>query len=166
VDDKDFEAEFKAIKKVDAESFFVANLNRAKRFHEVLNAADGKSDDIEFYAIGSDCRAALDAVVIYQDVKTKKWNTLFQANDLTTSSGKKIPAEDVKKVMFTSGDRIVSKRSFAAETLSKVTGSSVFNSRSNHFICGEHDRLAANSRIQEYIIGLLSKPTETMIKEN
>lgn len=166
VDDKDFEAEFKTVKKEDGQSFFAASLNRAKRFHEALESAEGKSGDIVFYAIGSDCRTALDAVVIYQDAKTGKWNTLFQANEFKTSVGKKVPAEDVKKVMFTSGDRVVTKRSLTSETLSKTLGSSVFNSRSNNFICGEHDRLAANSRIQEYIIGLLSKPAETMIKEN
>lgn len=166
VDDKDFEAEFKTVRKEDGQSFFEASLNRAKRLHEALNAADGKSDDIEFYAVGSDCRTALDAVVIYQDVKTKKWNTLFQANEFNTSIGKKVPAEEVKKVMFTAGDRVVSKRSFAAETLSKATGSSIFNSRSNHFICGEHDKLAANSKIQEYIIRLLSKTSRRMDLEN
>ena len=39
LDDKEFAVEFETIKKEDAESFFAANLDRAKRLHEALTAA-------------------------------------------------------------------------------------------------------------------------------
>ncbi|MEQ1607110.1 MAG: hypothetical protein ABL999_19775 [Pyrinomonadaceae bacterium] len=167
VDDKEFAVEFKAVKKEDAESFFAASLDHAKRFHQALDAANGKSEGVAFYAIGSDCRSSLDAVVIYQDLRTKKWTTLFQPKEFTASDGKKVSADDLKKIMFTPGDGVVTQRSLSAVTVSeKAKISSIFNGRSNSFICGEHNKLAANSKIQEYIIGLLSKPTESMITGN
>lgn len=167
VDDKEFAVEFKTVKREDAERFFAANLDRAKRFHEALYAANGKSEGVAFYALGSDCRTSLDAVVIYQDAKTKEWNTLFQAKEFKGSDGKKVSADDLKKIMFTPGDGVVTQRSLSAVTVSESAKvSSIFNGRSNSFICGDHNKLAANSKIQEYVIGLLSKPTETMIKGN
>ena len=161
VDDKEFAVEFKTVKKEDAENFFAANLDRAKRLHEAINAAGGKSDGVAFYAVGSDCRTSLDAIVIYQDLRTKKWNTLFQPKEFTASDGQKVSAADVKKLMFTPGDGVVTKRSLSAVTVSeRAKVSSIFNGSSTSFICGDHNKLAANSKIQEYIIGLLSKPTE------
>jgi hypothetical protein len=157
-DDKDFAVEFKTVKKEDAESFFSANLERAKRFHEALDAAQGKSEGVAFYAIGADCRTAIDSVVIYQDAKTKKWNTLFQPNGFTASDGKKVSADDLKKVMFTPGDGVVTQRSLSAVTVSeRAKVSSIFDGKKNTFICGDHNKLAANSKIQEYIIGLLGR---------
>lgn len=167
MDDKEFAVEFKTVKREDAVSFFTANLDRAKRFHEALDAANGKSEGVAFYAVGSDCRTALDAVVIYQDAKTQRWKTLFQPREFTASDGKKVLSDDLKKIMFTPGDGVVTQRSLGAVTVSdKAKVSSIFNGRSNSFICGDHNKLAANSKIQEYIIGLLSKPTETMIERN
>ena len=43
VDDKEFAAEFKTVKKEDADTFFVENLERAKRFHQALDAASQRT---------------------------------------------------------------------------------------------------------------------------
>ncbi|MFT3743980.1 MAG: hypothetical protein QM785_06750 [Pyrinomonadaceae bacterium] len=158
VDDKEFAAEFKTVKKEDANTLFSENLDRAKRFHQALDAAKGSSEGVEFYAVGADCRTSLEAVVIYQDAKTKKWNTLFQPNGFTASNGKKVSADDLKKVMFVPGDGVVTQRSLNAVTISereKVL--SIFDTKKNISICGDHNKLAANGKIQEYIIGLLNK---------
>ena len=159
-DDKEFAAEFKSVKREDAESFFAANLNRARRLYEALGAANGKSEGSAFYAVGSDCRTALDAVVIYQDAKTKKWSTLFQPKDFTASDGRRVSAEDLKKLMFVPGDGVVTQRSLSAATVSeRVKVQSIFDAKSNRSICGDHNKLAANAKIQEYVIALLSDPT-------
>ncbi len=157
LDDKEFAVEYKTVKKEDAEIFFSANLDRAKRFHEALDAANGRSEGVAFYALGSDCRTSLDAVVLYQDARTKKWNTLFQPREFTTSDGKKVSANDLKKFMFTPGDGVVTRRSLSAEAASeRAKVPSIFNGRSNRLICGDHNKLAANSKIQEHIIDLLN----------
>ena len=86
---------------------------------------------------------------------------LFQPKEFTASDGQKVSAADVKKLMFTPGDGVVTKRSLSAVTVSeRAKVSSIFNGSSTSFICGDHNKLAANLKIQEYIIGLLSKPTE------
>lgn len=158
VDDKGFATEFKTVKKEDADTFFIENLERAKRFHQALDAAMGRSNGVEFYAIGADCRTSLDAVVIYQDAKTKKWNTLFQPNSFTASNGKKVSADDLKKVMLLPGDGVVTWRSLNAVTVSeRAKVSSIFDAKKNISICGDHNKLAANGKIQEHIIGLLNK---------
>ncbi len=158
MDDENFSAAFRTIKTADAERFFTSNLDRARRLHEALATANGKSDKVAFYAVGADCRTALDAVVIYQDAKGGKWKTLFQPKEFLTAGGKRVSADELKKVMFSPGDGVVTQRSLNAATVSqKANVKSIFNSRSDQLICGEHNRLATGSKIQDYIIGLLSK---------
>ena len=167
LDDKDFDVAFKPNSKSDAAAFFAAVLNRAKRLHEALAAAGGKSGGVLINVVGADCGTALDAVVIYRDKKADKWKTLFQPKGFTNSDGRKISAADLKHVMYLPGDGVVTQRSLRATTMTSDGESrSSIGSRSDSFICGEHHKLAGSSRIQEYVIRILSKITTDDDLEN
>lgn len=167
MDDDAFATEFKSTDRKDAAAYFAAALSRAKRLHEALSAGNGDTRGIAINVVGADCRTALDSIVVYQDKKAGKWRTLFQPKGFTTSDGKKVTAEELKEVMYLPGDGVVTERSLRASTESGSGGTkSSIGSRSDAFICGEHYKLAANARIQEYVIGVLSKPTPVNDPDN
>ena len=162
MDDKDFATEFKTTDRKDATAYFAAALARAKRLHEALSAGGGETGGVAINVVGADCRDALDAIVVYEDKKAGKWRTLFQPKAFTASDGKKVSVEDLKKLMYGPGDGVVTERSLRAATESGGGETrSRIGSRSDALICGEHYKLAGNGRIQEYVIGVLSKPTAT-----
>ena len=59
--------------------------------------------------------------------------------------------------MIVPGDGIVTQRSLEAVTQSKTAGLPSFSgSTTEKLICEEHNKLAANMQIQDYIIGILN----------
>ena len=157
IDDKKFTSRFNDAEQKIAPAYFEAALNRAKRLHEALAAADGKSGGVSFYVVGADCGTAPDSLVLVHDGKGDKWKTLFNPKAFTRSDGAKVSFEDLKKILIAPGDGIVTKRSLEAATQSEKTGlRSIVGSESDKFICEEHNKLAANVRIQDYIIGILN----------
>lgn len=159
IDDDDFSVEFRGVTKEDARRFFESNLARARRFHAALAAAGGESGGVEFQVLGSDCRDSSDAAVIYRDTKSKRWKTIFEPRGFTASDGTKVSDGEVKKLVYAPGDGVVSYRSLSSATISGKNGlKSIFGADSERSICGDHNRLAANSKIQEFIIDLLKKP--------
>jgi len=156
INDKQFASKFNASERKLSPVYFRAALGRAKRFHEALAVAEGKTGDVSFYILGSDCKTALDSIVIYRDEKANEWKTLFRPNGFTRSDGLKIKADELKKLMLAPGDGIVTKRSLEAVTESENSGmSSIIGTSAAQFACAEHTKLAANARIQDQIIGIL-----------
>lgn len=167
-DDKGYERAFSEAERRIARTYFMTVLSRAKRLYEALaiGPKEGRSG-ISIHLIGSDCKEALDALVIYRENRTDKWKTLFKATGFTTESGEKVTSEDLKKIMFGPGDGTVTKRSLEAETEASILKvPSIFFPKSNKFICEEHDRLQTNSEVQDYIISLITgKMPETPVKK-
>ena len=158
IDDKEFASEFSSAERKIASVYFAAMLERAKRLHEALAAADGKTGGVSIYVLGADCKTALDSIVIYRDEKANRWKTLFRPKSFTRSDGLKITEDDLKKIMYSPGDGIVTRRSLEAETQSaKVGVDSIMGTEKRTLICGDHNKLAANIRIQDYIVRLLDK---------
>ncbi len=154
--DKNFPSQYNANELKAAPVFFAAALDRAKRLYQALDAAPGESGGISFFIVGSDCRAALDSVIVYRDERSDKWKTLFRPKGFTRPDGTKVSDEDLKRVMQTPGDGVVTQRSLEAVTKSGTVGSqSIVGDASDKFICEEHNRLAVNSKIQDYIIKVL-----------
>lgn len=156
INDKRFASKFTASERKIAPAYFQAVLGRARRFHEALASADGKTGGVAFYILGSDCKTALDAIVIYRDEKANKWKTLFRPNGFTRSDGVKIKDDELRKLMLMPGDGIVTKRSLEAVTQSEAAKvASVMGTSADQLICEEHTKLAANGRIQDQIITIL-----------
>ena len=146
IDDKEFAQEFSFAERKIAPAFFAASLARAKRLYEALSAPSGKDRGVEFHMVGADCKTAPDAVVIYRDRDSNKWKTIFRPKDFVRSDGTKITDDEVKKIMMTPGDAVVSRRSLEGKA----------DVDSTKFICGEHYKLASLNPVQDYIIGLLT----------
>ena len=165
MNDKRFAQHFSAAERKAAPAYFAAVLNRAKRLHEALAAVGSNTGNVTFYQVGSDCKTALDSIVVYEDKKENKWKTLFKPKGFSRADGQKVSDDDLKKVMLRPGDGIVTRRSLDAETLSDKLGlPSVFIKANENYICEDHNKLAANSQIQDYVISILTG-TATPAKE-
>ena len=158
IKDKNFAANFSAKERKAAPAYFANVLGRAKRLHEALAASNGKTGGITFYVVGSDCKTALDGLIVFQDPKNdNKWKTVLRAKGFTRPDGQKVSDDDVKKLIYTPGDGIVTRRSLGDEAIAEKIGAPPFFSRANEtYICEEHDKLAANTQIQNYVIGVLA----------
>ena len=154
INDKGFAPQFTVAERRAAPAFFAAMLDRAKRFHEALAAVSTvKAMDIDI--VGADCKESLDTIVVYRDAKTKNWKTLFKPSGFTKNGGEKVTAEELKTVMLSPGDGVVTVRSLETATQSKMAKTpSLLRPASEKFICEEHNKLGANTEVQNYIIGL------------
>ena len=101
----------------DLDAFMVAVLQRAKRFHEALDAPFAGEAKVQLYVYGGDCENTLSSPVIYFDNKNQKWITLTRPEGLTTTAGRKISAKDVARAMFAPGDGRVTRRSLLGQDL-------------------------------------------------
>jgi pimeloyl-ACP methyl ester carboxylesterase len=164
VDDDKFSENFSVAERRIAQSYFEAMLLRSKRLHEGLAAGDNQPSAVSFITVGSDCKPAPDAIVVYRDRVTSSWKTLFKPKGFTGSDGEKVSDEKLKKIMLATGDGVVTQRSSEAKTqagLLKV--SSVLNAAPGKYFCDDHNHLAADNEIQDYIIKLLrGNPVKTV----
>jgi len=156
MNDKRFAQHFTAAERKAAPAYFAAVLNRAKRLHEALAAVGSNTGSVTFYQVGSDCKTALDSIVVYED-KEDKWKTVFRPKGFVRQDGQKVSDDDLRKIMYQPGDGIVTRRSLDAETLSDKLGlPSIFIKANENYICEDHNKLAANSQIQDYVISILT----------
>lgn len=160
IDDKAFKSKFKREEQQAAERYFEAVLGRAKRLHEALAASSGETGGISFHALGSDCKKLSDSLVIYRDAFSGKWKTQFTPDGFTRQDGKRITDSELKRIMLTTGDGIVSRRSLEAATQKTQNGMPVVSYKEpGKFVCEEHIKLPRNSRIQDHIFTVLgAKP--------
>lgn len=159
--DKNFPDEFDLAERKVADHYFANSLSRAKRLHEALAAAGGKSVGVEFFTVGCDCKKDTpDGVVIYRDAKADKWKTVFRAKGFTRSDGYKFTDDDLKKVIHSPGDGIVPVRSLEAKTQSARAGvASIYDAQETKLICQDHNKQFANAMIQDYVIRVLARQT-------
>jgi len=156
IEDKGFPEQFGAAERRVSTLFFMSMLDRAKRLHEALGAADGSQSSVSFFVVGADCATALDGIVVYRDAKAEKWRTLFEPKGFTRADGTRISDKDLKKLMLSPGDGMVTRRSLEAATESQAAKvKSILGGSGGAFICEEHVKLASNSRIQDKIINFL-----------
>lgn len=157
IDDKGFADAFDRNEQKVAGDYFAAALDRAKRLHLALSAAGGRTGGIGFYVVGADCRTALDSILVYRNSSDTKWITMFRPKGFTRADGQRVTEDELKKLMMSPGDGIVTSRSLEAVTQSaRASQKSILGSESDKLICGEHNTLATNVRIQDHILSILS----------
>jgi hypothetical protein len=138
----------------DLEAYFRAALNRARRFHQALDAEAGAETPVQLFAFGGDCEETLNAPVILRDEKRKRWNTLTEPRSYRTSTGRRVTEKEVTLAMYSPGDGRVTRRSLLAETLaaSRRT-SSLFNAglpiTYAVFSCDLHGDIQNNLTLQD-----------------
>ena len=163
IDDKDFSKKFTAAEQENAKAYFVAVLDRARRFQDALNAASIGPAPVSYYLIGAECKDTPDGIVVFQDAKTGKWKTLFKPEDFTTSSGRKVTADEVRRVIYTQGDGVVVKNSLTTSSLSLVGEiKNILFPTPATYVCEDHNKLPSNPEVQNDILSLFSgKKPET-----
>lgn len=131
-------------------AYFVAALDRARRFHLAMDATS-KTAPVQLFAYGGNCAPTLDAAILIRDDKKGTWTTLVDAKDIKTADGKQIKKDEVKAAMFTPGDGRVTKRSLLSETELAKGGPEMIKIplASSFFACGMHTKLFLEKPIQD-----------------
>lgn len=159
IDDPDFAGKFNAAERRAAPQFFAASLSRARKFHEALESAPGKTGGLSFYSIGSDCKTVLDAIIVYRDPKSNKYKTIFRPKGFVRTDGVKVSDEEVQNILMSGGDGVVTASSLRSERPMTEGYDSVLDFKSVKMICEVHNQLASNSKVQDHIIAWLADKT-------
>lgn len=166
--DPKFAKEFTpAAQQPQARAYFRAVLNRAKRFQEALDSGMGLKPPVPMHIIGADCKQTLDGIIIYRDTKKNIWETIFSPESFKQSDGTKITSKQVKELLYSEGDGVVTKRSLLTSSSPGArlrpggykTALYVDNAA---FTCEEHNKLTGNQEAQQKMFDALlekQKPT-------
>lgn len=149
----------------DLDDYFAAVLNRARHFHEALDADTPVPASVSFFAFGSDCDQTLDGAIILKNAKTDQWQTIFSSRGFQNSKGNAFSREKVKEVLFSPGDMRVTRRSLLAESFSPEAYQNTPLKKSFLFaatlFCDSHEQLP-NSRIvlNNFLTALISEAVQ------
>jgi hypothetical protein len=134
----------------DLDAYLAATLNRARRFHEALDAVDGSDAPVVLLAIGGDCEETLSAPVILRDQKRNRWVTLIRPKEYRTAAGVKISKKQVTDAMYAPGDGRVTRTSLLGENLKSRDRAHGFTLlRYAVFGCDLHGQLPRNKVLQD-----------------
>lgn len=127
----------------DLDAYLAATLQRARRFHEALDAMRPENTPVILLAIGGDCEETLSSPVILRDEKRSRWLTLTRPREYRTSSGMKISKQKATDAMYAPGDGRVTRVS--------LLGENIFKSLSRYavFGCDLHGQLPRNATLQD-----------------
>jgi len=149
--DRKFYKEFSVLEQTEAKTYFRAVLNRARRFHQALDSNIGAKSPVAFYLLGSECKPTLDGMIVRRG--KNGWRTQFNADGFKRSDGTKVSDEELKEILYSKGDGVVTQRSFLTSTL---TGARVrsgnykaaLSVRDISFACDAHTQLLSNAEVQ------------------
>ncbi|MDQ3818183.1 MAG: hypothetical protein M3362_10875, partial [Acidobacteriota bacterium] len=137
----------------ELDAYLASVLDRAKRFHEALDAYS-EDHPVQLLAFGGDCEETLAAPVILYDRKRQRWMTLTRPREIHTSSGKGISKKDVTATMYAPGDGRVTRRSLLGEDLAgNHSKASPYGTTLPIvyavFACDLHGKLQSNKTLQD-----------------
>lgn len=160
--DRNFQKRFGPDEVKIADRFFAAALQRARRLHEALAAAPGNNGGVNISLVGADCKTASDGIVIHKDRRSGNLRTQFRPRSFTRSDGQRVSEEDIRNVLQSDGDGVVPKRSLLGEMRSDAAkASAAIGDGKPIFICEDHNKLAANGRVQDLVITMFAAKAET-----
>ena len=127
----------------ELDTYLAATLQRARRFHEALDAVNESNSPVVLLAIGGDCEETLNSPVIFRDQKRNRWVTLTRPREYRTSGGMEISKQKITAAMFAPGDGRVTRESLLGENVFKRL------SRYAVFGCDLHGQLPRNKSLQD-----------------
>jgi pimeloyl-ACP methyl ester carboxylesterase len=154
--DKDFDKKLSSTEQRNAKAYFNAVLLRAKRFQAALDANTSEKIPVSIYLMGADCKETQNGFVVTLDPKKNEYKTIFKAGEAAKTSGDKSRDEEMKKILYSNGDGVVTKRSLAGETLIATGKKNVFPYVSDLYQCEDHNRLISNPGIQDKVLQVLA----------
>jgi hypothetical protein len=159
MEDEKFSKEFTPTEVRNAKAYFTNVLARAKNFHNALDANSNEKIPVSFYLIGGDCKETPESAIVIYDKKKSKWKTQFDGSGFEKENGEKVTAEEIKKVVYTMGDGVVSKRSLAGETLTASGKKAFLPVTSEIYLCEGHTKLVTSPDAQDKLFALLFNET-------
>jgi hypothetical protein len=125
------------------EVYLAAQLKRARRFQEALDASGNSDTPVVLLAIGGDCEETFNSPVVMRDEKRNRWITLTRPREYRTSTGVKISKQKATDAMYAPGDGRVTRTSLLGENIFKKL------SRYAVFGCDLHGQLPRNPSLQD-----------------
>jgi pimeloyl-ACP methyl ester carboxylesterase len=155
-------SEFSGVTLAELDEYFAAVLDRARVFHQALDAETSVPASIAFYAFGSDCEQTLDGAIIVKNVASKRWQTFFGARSFKNSAGQMFSKKVVRELLYAPGDTRVTRRSLLAETGRRENdGGPSFKKNlpvASTFLCELHEELTNNKIVQNnFLTALISE---------
>lgn len=126
------------------DEYFAAALNRAKRFHQALDAPVTRDAPVTFYLFGGDCEETLSTVIITRD-KRGAYSTLIAPRKLKLADGRELSRREVTRLMYEPGDGRVTRNSL----LSLTNRNPVFANLYTVFACDLHSDVQKNLILQD-----------------
>jgi len=145
----------------ELDAFFEMALERARRFHEALDARveDGRDAPVRLFAFGGDCEETLAAPVILRDERAGRWVTLTRPKSLKGDDGRKLPRSAMVRAMYAPGDGRVTRDSLMGLGLGGARQSALYETplpvAYAAFACGLHSDLQNNKTLQDNALTLL-----------
>ncbi len=161
--DDNFARRFTVAEQKNVQAYFRAVLLRAKQFQAALDANTRDRPPVSFYLMGANCKETSDGILLIRNEKKNRWETRFKAEAFTTGNGEKITAEQLRPLLFSLGDSVVTKRSLGDESLIAAGKRHVLPIVSELFQCENHNKLATNPDIQEKLFALMEAGVDTKI---
>jgi pimeloyl-ACP methyl ester carboxylesterase len=159
--DDDFTKKFTPAEQRQAKAYFNVVINRARRFQEALNANTTAKSPVSFYLMGADCKETQTAVLLLRNEKKNRWETHFKASGFERANGEKVTSDELKKLIYSLGDGVVTKASLKMENLNKP---SILPVESELFQCESHNKLATNPEITDKLFTILDNRSVTAAK--
>ena len=136
------------------DAYLAAVLNRARRFHEVLDAPSAVDPPVTLLAVGGDCEETLDAPLLLRDKKLDRWVTLVRPREYRTAAGKRVTEREAIEAMYAPGDGRVTRRSLlGADLAGRRYSGNIFDSplalTYAVFGCDLHGALQKNRTLQD-----------------
>ncbi|HYE13602.1 MAG TPA: hypothetical protein VD968_04075 [Pyrinomonadaceae bacterium] len=142
----------------ELDAYLSAVLDRARRFHEALDAPAGDSP-VKLFAFGGDCEETLTAPVVFRDEKQGRWVTLTRPRSLKAADGRKLSRREVIHAMYEPGDGRVTRPSLMGLNLAGRRASAFYATplpvAYAVFACDLHSDLQINKTLQDNALTLL-----------
>jgi pimeloyl-ACP methyl ester carboxylesterase len=154
-EDPDFKNDFSADEQKNARPYFVAALQRAKKFQEAIRAFRPGDVPVNFYLIGGDCKDTPAAAVVLWDEKNKRWETMLKPRSFTRTDGTKVSEDEVKAKLNAKGDGTVTLQSLVDDLSPVDLRNKYLPVAGGMFQCEDHTRLVTSTDVQDKLLGLL-----------
>lgn len=141
-----------SVKAESLDAYLAATLNRARRFHQALDAAMTTKQQVPLLAIGGDCEETLNAPLLMRDPKSDRWLTLIRPKEFKTATGAVVSKQRVTDAMYAPGDGRVTRKSLLGETLANLEGQEkIVRLPLTYavFGCDLHGKLPGNKSLQD-----------------
>ena len=154
-EDPDYDQDFTEDERKNARPYFLAALQRAKKFQEAIRAFRPGRIPVGFYLIGGDCKDTPAAAVVLWDEKNKRWETMLRPRSFTRTDGTRVSEEEVKARLNAKGDGTVTLQSLVDDLAPVDIREKYLPVAGGMFQCEDHTRLVTSSEVQDKLLGLL-----------